>query len=232
MKILDKGLLELVASEATDLSVVNSARVSFGKRKDLIDTKDEELIWMLLSQHHGTPFEHNFFSFHIKCPIFVAREWFRHRIGSFNEFSMRYSKVSDPQFYLPAMDELRTQHGKPGAYFFEPINLSTLSAKEFNDFEDWLFGIECHQFEATRLYNEGIKLGIAREQARIVFPVSIYTEFYWSINARSLMNFLGLRNSDFALKEIRDYAIGIEKVFKEVMPITYNAFIQNERIAP
>src|SRR6187431_2516215 len=97
---------------ASDLSVVNAARVSFARRKEVMEDGDAGLIRFLMRDCHGTPFEHNAFRFHIRCPIFVAREWFRHRIGSFNEFSMRYAK---------ATDDVRSQVGKPGAYSFEPV---------------------------------------------------------------------------------------------------------------
>src|SRR5689334_25279894 len=106
---------------ADDLSVVNAARVSFARHKDAMDASDEGLIRFLMRERHGTPFEHNSFRFHIRCPIFVAREWFRHRIGSFNEFSMRYAKATD-DFYVPAPEDVRTQVGKPGAYSFEPVS--------------------------------------------------------------------------------------------------------------
>src|SRR5712691_5760871 len=106
---------------ADDLSVVNAARVSFARHKDAMDASDEGLIRFLLHERHGIPFEHNSFRFHIRCPIFVAREWFRHRIGSFNEFSMRYAKATD-DFYVPAPEDVRTQVGKPGAYSFEPVS--------------------------------------------------------------------------------------------------------------
>src|SRR5438045_6091536 len=105
---------------ATDRSVVTAERVSFARRKDEMDEADEGLIRFLMRDRHGTPFEHNAFRFHIRTPIFVAREWFRHRVGSFNEFSMRYARATD-EFYVPAADDVRSQVGKPGAYSFEPV---------------------------------------------------------------------------------------------------------------
>src|SRR5512143_303719 len=119
--VLDHGFVRLDEAMASDLSVVNAARVSFARRKDAMDESDEGLIRFLLRDRHGTPFEHNAFRFHVRCPIFVAREWFRHRIGSFNEFSMRYAKATD-EFYVPAVEDLRSQVGKPGAYTFEPVD--------------------------------------------------------------------------------------------------------------
>src|SRR5438270_13547333 len=121
IQVLDHGFVRLDAAMAGDLSVVNSARVSFGRRKTEMDESDEGLIRFLMRDKHGTPFEHNSFRFHVRCPIFVAREWFRHRVGSFNEFSMRYAKATD-DFYLPAPEDVRTQVGKPGAYSFETVD--------------------------------------------------------------------------------------------------------------
>ena len=119
--VLDHGFVRLDEAMASDLSVVNAARVSFGRRKEVMDESDEGLIRFLMRDRHGTPFEHNAFRFHIRCPIFVAREWFRHRVGSFNEFSMRYARATD-DFYVPAAEDVRSQVGKPGAYSFEPVD--------------------------------------------------------------------------------------------------------------
>src|SRR2546430_12916665 len=119
--VLDHGFVRLDAAMADDLSVVNGARVSFARRKTEMDEADEGLIRFLMRDRHGTPFEHNSFRFHIRCPIFVAREWFRHRTSSFNEFSMRYAKATD-DFWLPAAEDVRSQVGKPGAYSFEPVS--------------------------------------------------------------------------------------------------------------
>src|SRR4051794_11186031 len=121
IRVLDHGFVRLDGAMADDLSVVNGARVSFARRKTEMDDSDAGLIRFLMRDRHGSPFEHNAFRFHIRCPIFVAREWFRHRIGSFNEFSMRYAKATD-DFYVPDAADVRTQVGKPGAYRFEPVS--------------------------------------------------------------------------------------------------------------
>ena len=121
IELLDHGFVRLDASMADDLSVANAARVSFARRKEELDDSDHGLIRFLMRDRHGTPFEHNSFRFHIRCPIFVAREWMRHRIGSFNEFSLRYAKATD-DFYVPDLDDVRSQVGKPGAYSFEPVD--------------------------------------------------------------------------------------------------------------
>ena len=118
--VLDHGFVRLDAALADDLSVVNAARVSFGARVDVMDDRNAGLVRFLMRERHGTPFEHNFFRFHIKAPLFVTREWQRHRMGSFNERSGRYSELPD-EFYVPAAGDVRTQVGKPGAYTFEPL---------------------------------------------------------------------------------------------------------------
>src|SRR3954465_476054 len=118
--VLDHGFVRLDDAMASDLSVVNGARVSFARHKGEMDESDEGLIRFLMRDRHGTPFEHNALRFHVGVPLFVAREGFRHRVGSFNEFSMRYAKASD-EFYVPEPDDVRSQVGKPGAYSFEPV---------------------------------------------------------------------------------------------------------------
>src|SRR5216684_8084636 len=121
INVLDHGFVRLDDAMASDLSVVNAARVSFARRREEMDQSDEGLIRFLMRERHGTPFEHNAFRFHVRCPIFIAREWFRHRVGSFNEFSMRYARATD-QFYVPEPEDVRTQVGKPGAYAFETVD--------------------------------------------------------------------------------------------------------------
>jgi thymidylate synthase (FAD) len=208
---------------ADDLSVVNAARVSFARRRDEVDEADAGLIRFLMRDRHGTPFEHNSFRFHIRCPIFVAREWFRHRIGSFNEFSMRYAKATD-DFYVPDADDVRSQVGKPGAYSFEPVDpeLAERTREELQAVYDTAYATY------TRLVEEGV----ARELARSVIPVGAYTEFYWTVNARALMNFVSLRAADTAQREIRRYAEACERFLGEKMPITHAAFVANDRTAP
>ena len=208
---------------ADDLSVVNGARVSFARRKDELDDSDAGLVKFLMRDRHGSPFEHNAFRFHIRCPIFVAREWFRHRIGSFNEFSMRYAKATD-DFYVPAASDVRTQVGKPGAYSFQPVDaeLAERTRAALTEAYD----------RAYATYEELVEAGVARELARAVMPVGAYTQFYWTVNARALMNFISLRNAEFAQLEIRRYAEAVESFFAEKMPITYAAFIENDRTAP
>ena len=223
ISVLDHGFVRLDDWIGDDLGVVNSARVSLGIKKEILDQADKGLIGFLMRERHGTPFEHNAFKWHIGLPIFVAREYMRHRIGSFNELSGRYKKFEDPDFYIPSKENFRTQAGKPGAYSFEQWKGNTRQAQAL---------MERHYHDCYELYDYFITTGMAKEQARIVLPLSLYTEFYWTVNARSLMNFLSLRNAPQALYEIRVYAEAIEKIWSEKMPVTTQAFIDNGRIAP
>ena len=221
--VLDHGFVRLDAAVADDLSVVNAARVSFGARVEEMDERNAGLVRFLMRERHGTPFEHNFFRFHIKAPLFVTREWQRHRIGSFNERSGRYSELPD-EFYVPAAGDVRTQVGKPGAYTFEPLPDDVAERVRAD--------IEASYAESYRRYQEMLAADVAKEVARTVLPVGLYTEFYWSINARSLMNFLSLRNAPTAQHEIRLYADAAERHFADAMPITHAAFVAQGRTAP
>jgi thymidylate synthase (FAD) len=223
IQVLDHGFVRLDGAMADDLSVVNGARVSFARRKTEMDESDEGLIRFLMRDRHGTPFEHNAFRFHVRCPIFVAREWFRHRVGSFNEFSMRYARATD-DFYVPEPEDVRSQVGKPGAYSFEPVSdeLAETTREELRAVYD----------TAYETYQRLVEQGVARELARAVLPVGAYTEFFWTVNARSLMNFVSLRAAETAQREIRRYADAAETFLAQRMPVTYDAFIANGRIAP
>jgi thymidylate synthase (FAD) len=223
IRVLDHGFVRLDGVMASDLSVVNAARVSFARRKDEMDDSDSGLIRFLMRERHGTPFEHNAFRFHIRCPIFVAREWMRHRVGSFNEFSLRYAKATE-DFYVPEPEDVRTQVGKPGAYTFE-----TVEPELADETRDALREVYEHAY-AT--YERLVDAGVAREVARSVLPVGAYTEFYWTVNARSLMNFVSLRAAETAQREIRRYAEAVERFLAEQMPVTHAAFVANNRVAP
>jgi thymidylate synthase (FAD) len=221
--VLDHGFVRLDDAMADDLAVVNSARVSFGRRVTEMTDPDRGLIRFLMREKHGTPFEHNAFRFHVRCPIFVAREWFRHRVGSFNEFSMRYARATE-DFYVPEAVDVRTQVGKPGSYSFEPVEPEVADAAR-----EQLRAVYEAAFET---YERLVEQGVARELARAALPVGAYTEFYWTVNARALMNFVSLRNAETAQREIRRYAEAVERFLAERMPVTHAAFVANERVAP
>jgi thymidylate synthase (FAD) len=221
--VLDHGFVRLDEAMADDLSVVNGARVSFARHKTEMDDSDAGLVRFLMRERHASPFEHAVFRFHVRCPIFIAREWFRHRWSSFNEFSMRYAKATE-DFYIPEPDDVRTQVGKPGAYSFEPVadEVADATREELRQVYETAYGA----------YERLVELGVARELARAVLPVGAYTEFYWTVNARSLMNFLSLRNAEAAQREIRRYAEACERFFADRMPVTHEAFVAAGRVAP
>lgn len=231
--VLDHGFVALEDCMADDLSVVNSARVSFGKKSDylideaeglsMLSAADQGLINFLLKGRHGTPFEHNAFRFRVKAPIFIFREWQRHRIGSFNEMSARYMELPG-EWYIPEPENVRVRVGKPGHYTYEPAPIVIAGKFRFN------LMAECSHSYAE--YQEALADGIAPEQARMFLHVNHYSEMYWTVNARSLMNFLSLRNEIHAQWEIRQFAAVVELYFDEKMPVTHAAFEANGRVAP
>jgi thymidylate synthase (FAD) len=223
---IGQGFVRLDAAMADDASVVNAARVSFAKNAVLpnqMSDADKGLINFLMREKHGTPFEHNSFRFHVKTPVFVAREWFRHRIGSFNEFSARYSEVPN-DFFVPDERDVRAQVGKPGSYSFEPLseNVSRSTVEIINAANE----------RAYETYTGLLEMGVAKELARSVLPVSMYTQFYWTVNARALMNFLSLRTHETAQRDIRFYADAVYALVAPVMPVTFESWENNGRVTP
>ena len=222
VEVLDKGFLALDGALASDLAVVNAARVSFNSESQEMGERDEGLVRFLIRERHGSPFEHGYFRFLVKAPIFVVREHHRHRAGhSYNEWSGRYA-VLEPEFYVP--DYVRTQVGKPGAYSFEPV------AEEVA--EETRESVERVCAEAFEAYERMLAQGVAKEVARSVLPLATYTKYYWSCNPRSLMHFCSLRNHESAQFEIRQYAAAAEQFLERHMPVTHAAFVANDRIAP
>jgi len=209
--VLDKGFVKLVDFMGGDQRAVDSARVSFGGTSKGAE-RDRKLLGYLLAHDHITPFEHSVFQFHIKCPIFVARQWMRHRIASYNEISARYTEVKD-EFYIPGAFRLQDTINKQGSVAGGQLD-NTRLLKLYTD-----------SIQASyAAYGELIKAGVAREMARMALPVAQYTQFHWSVNARSLLNFLALRLDAHAQYEIREYATALREIFKEKMPWTWEAF--------
>lgn len=198
--VLDRGWVKLVDRMGGDEAVVRAARrcwrsVSKG------EASDERLLTHLLEHNHGTPFEHAVFTFDIKCPIFVARQWFRHRIASYNEVSLRYC-VAEKEYCVP-----------------EDLNETQRRSYEQE--------IE-RSFEVyDRLVSDGVK----KEIARAILPLALYTEFYWTINVRSLMNFLHLRLASGAQHEIRLYAQALLEILRTTMPVTARCIEAKLKIA-
>jgi len=222
--VLNAGSVKLLDCFGSDVDIVNSARVSFAAYQTEMDEKGAGLINFLMRNKHATPFEHVVFKFYIKCPIFVAREWFRHRWSSFNEMSMRYYVPDNLDFFYPSEDAIRKQVGKPGSYSFEQIDDPAVY-----DFVTESFESVYRQAESA--YYEMIDAGIAKEIARSVLPVGQYTEFIWTVNLRSLLNFISLRNDENAQKEIREYADIVERLATVYVPQTISSFIENNREA-
>lgn len=219
------GFVELVEWTGNETSIVNAARVSLAKESKQFDHNDRGLLRFLMVNGHGSPFEHGFLSlWRVRMPIFVAREWVKHRIGtSYNEESGRYVELR-PDFYFPEPENVRSQVGKPGAYTFEQVDAYT--AKRFID------RLAANSYSAYENYKWAINVGIAKEQARMFLPLNLYTEIRWACNARSLMKFLSLRNDKDAQDEIRRYAARMEDLFAFRMPHVAKDFVQNGRIAP
>jgi thymidylate synthase (FAD) len=227
--------VELVKSSASDADVIWAARVSTAGDKSLEDvggdaSKSEGLINYLARERHGSPFEHTSMTFFISAPIFVFREFMRHRIASYNEESGRYRELK-PVFYIPSKERKLVQIGKAGAYTFvdgtpEQYEITVKSIKE-----------TCTL--AYENYQKMLDAGVAREVARAVLPVTLYSSMYVTMNARALMNFLSLRTSrdgshfpSYPQREIEMVAEKMEAEFAKLMPITYGAFQKSGRIAP
>jgi len=225
--------VELVKHSASDDDVAFAARVStLGERaKDSSDPQSlEGLINFLMRERHGSPFEHSIFTFYVKAPIFVWREHMRHRIASYNEESGRY-RVLEPEFYVPSRDRKLLQFGKAGQYDFKDGNDNQhyLVNKNFTDV--------C--IHAYRAYCEMLEFDVAKEVAREILPLNIYSSAYVTMNARALMNFLSLRTKSDDSKypsypqfEISQVADQYEAIFAELMPLTHDAFVKNGRVAP
>jgi len=226
-------IVELVRAAAADDDVASAARVStVGERSRTVLEPEAlaGLIGFLMRERHGTPFEHSVFTFYVRAPIFVWREHMRHRIASYNEESARY-RVLEPEFYLPGAGRDLVQVGKPGAYRFEPGTGVQRAAVEA------CFRDSCTQ--AYRAYEEMLAAGVAREVARGVLPVTIYSSAYVTVNARALMTFLSLRRRDDAARypsypqrEIEMVAEQYEEHFRAAMPLTHAAFVACGRVSP
>lgn len=221
-QVLDKGFVRLVQHWGDDAMIVKAARCSFAD----FDQPDPErlagLIRFMMDNKHGSVFEHCGATFHVKLPLFVVREWHRHRTQSYNEWSGRYS-VLQPEFYVP--DFVRHQVGKPGAYTFEQV--------EDGLKKDITQGmIESSGRDAYVSYEAMLDMGIAKEQARLVLPVNLYTQMYATANLRNWLQFLELRTSEHAMYEIREYANMVEFLLAAQFPVTLARFVDNGRIAP
>jgi thymidylate synthase (FAD) len=218
------GHVHLEDSMGTDLHIVNNARVSFDQESTEFTDKERGLLNFLMRERHGSPWESVVFRFDVKAPIFVVREWQRHRVGSFNEQSARYSQVPD-HYYVPENHYVREQVGKPGSYSFETITDDAVRS-------DAVQLIDETQRAAFDAYHRMLEQGVAKELARTVLPVGMFSRMKWTVNLRALFNFLSLRNDQHAQREIRDYAEAVEQLAKQVVPVAFEVFEQNGRVCP
>ncbi len=219
-RVLGQGFVELIELLGDDRRCVAAARVSVRREQlSLVagdaaqEARDRGLLERLIKDRHTSPLEHAVFQFRVRAPIFVVRQWFRHRFASYNEESGRYVELED-QFYLP--ERLRARVGKAMDYRYADLPEADNAAA--------VADVAAVYEQARAVYERLLALGVAREHARMVLPVAQFTTFFWTVNALSLMNFLNLRNAPHAQYEIQAYAEIIEALFQERMPWTHAAF--------
>jgi len=225
------GKIELVQHMGKDITVVNSARVSFGVQKDNLDAKDEKLINYLIKHKHTSTLEHNIATFRIKVPLFVRSQHHRHRTWSYNEISRRYTD-SDIKFYEPV--RFRTQHksNRQASNLEDTIN-PLINFK--TDYSSQLYkktasdAIRDHHKTSLKLFDDLLASGICREQARGVLPQNLYTEYYASANLNNILKFIDLRSHEGAQWEIQRLSDSMLSIVKELWPVTVNSFINNHK---
>lgn len=207
--------IELIRVSGSDLDIVNAARVSYGKVVTELSERDAKLISFLMQYKHTSPFEHNQLSFRVKCPMFVARQWMRHRMNSYNEISYRYAKAK-LEFYIPP--HWRTQ---------DKVNKQASGAayQDENLKEIYMNSLKV----ATEAYITMLDQGVCRELARGVLPVCVYTEFIFTCNLHSLMHFLNLRLDQGAQHEIRAYAQGMFQMAQPHFPMAFKAWADHNK---
>ena len=201
-----QGWIGLVDRLGTETSIVNAARVSFGKIRTEMDDRDAALVRYLIKNHHTSPLEHVVFTFLVHCPLFIRSQWHRHRTWSYNEISRRYTDV-DIEFYTPP--ELREQAESDRQASRPAEHLDQAACKAL---------IEEHHKRSLDLYHKLLEQGVCREQARGVLPQDMMTTFWATVDLNNLLKFLELRDSDHAQWEIREYAIAIKKLIKPDFP--------------
>ena len=210
MNVLDKGFVRLVDVMGSDLSIVNAARISFGRESDSMNDKDRKLLKYLWEHRHTSPFRHASLQFHIKAPLFVLRQWMKHQVGcAWNEISGRYVKCN-PEFYVPEIWREQHETNKQG------------SAGEISDGQSANVLYESAMMGAVEDYYELLALGVCKEQARMVLPLSLYSECYWTASLQAVMHFLELREDAHSQKESRDYAHTIRVLTETRFPEALN----------
>ena len=214
IKCLDKGFVRLVDSMGGDNAIVQAARVSYGKGTSKV-SQDRGLIRYLMRHRHTTPFEMVEFKFHCKMPIFVARQWVRHRTANINEYSLRYSEARDEFYYPdPAQIQYQSALNKQGRAGKVPKKLTDKVLKYFKEISEKSFD----------MYQELNEAGLARELIRAILPVNLYTEWYWKNDLHNLLHFIGLRSDSHAQYEIRVFSDAMAESVKKAAPHAWEAY--------
>jgi thymidylate synthase (FAD) len=226
LSVLDHGFIALVdtmprlvpSGHTADQAIVQAARVSYGQGTKHVN-EDTGLIRYLLRHRHTTPFEMVEFKFHICMPIFIARQWIRHRTANVNEYSGRYSIIPD-RFYTPTAESVRKQSASNRQGGEQTLGNDEGELKTAQEFVDFLSAVQTQYSKYIDLTNKGV----SREMARIGLPVNMYTEWYWKIDLHNLLHFMGLRLDGHAQLEIREYAAAMYKLVHNIVPITMQAW--------
>lgn len=230
----DIGSVSLVDHMGSDITVVNSARVSFGVERDELDGRDRKLINYLIRHRHTSTLEHNLITFKFVVPLFVRSQHHRHRTWSYNEISRRYTD-KDLQFYTPLT--FRTQHESNRQASNSEEQINPMLYPDWGDYNSGVSALEAlklHQDNSLRLFNDMLKKGVCREQARMVLPQNLYTEYYGTVNLNNLLKFIDLRTHEGAQWEIQKVAEACLEIATELFPVTVNAYrnIKNEAKSP
>ena len=207
VKVLDgQGWVGLIDHLGSEISIVNAARVSFGKLREEMDDRDHVLLEYLIDNRHTSPLEHVVFTFSIHCPLFVRGQWHRHRTWSYNEISRRYTEIN-MEFYTPPKLRIQAENNRQASLADPNFDDSALRKK-----------ISDHNQASLDLYEELLEDGVCREQARGVLPQNMMVTYWGTVNLSNLLHFLELRDSEHAQWEIREYAIAIKKLIKPIIP--------------
>ncbi len=217
--VLDKGFVRLVDAMGSDLSVVNAARVSFGKRKESFEEGDAKLITYLAKHEHTSPFRHAYLQFHVKAPIFVFRQWMKHQVGcSWNEISGRYVEFPDDEVFVPASFRQQAKVNKQGSEGEIEAGNRGPAMEAYLD--------ACRTSVAQ--YKAMLELGVCREQARCVLPLGLYSEVYWTTSLQAVAHFIRLRSESHAQWEIQEYARAVRALMEDRFPASLRALLDSE----
>jgi thymidylate synthase (FAD) len=220
ISVLDRGFVRLIDHMGSDLSVVNAARVSFGKRKEAFDEGDVKLVDYLAQHGHTSPFRHTALTFHVKAPIFVFRQWMKHRVASeFNEISGRYVEFPEDEFYVPGTFRRQAKVNKQGSE-------GAVDGAEGAQARE-LFLAACR--DSVKQYKALLALGVCREQARCVLPLGLYSEVYWTVSLQAAAHFIRLRTDSHAQWEIQQYAQAVRRMVEAVFPVSLKALLDESR---